>query len=111
MLEITTDHDLRLGRQRLGLCQLKEKKKDGPRKRVENRKEIPASISPARKGIKRDRPISELTDQCICSGLVCTLCPHCLQRLDWCTYLALDKVAHNRQDVTAGMEAVVINSN
>lgn len=69
-LEITTGPDLQLDRQRLVLCQLEKKKKeDGPREHVGNRKEIPASISLGGEGIKRDKPILELTDQGIYSVL------------------------------------------
>lgn len=71
-----------------------KKKKDGPREHAENRKEIPASISLGREGIKRDRPILELTDQGIYFGSVCTLCTLFSKRVNWCTYFPLDKLLH-----------------
>lgn len=87
-LEITAGPDLQLDR--LVLCQLE--KKDGPGEHVENRKEIPASISLGREGIKRDRPILELTAQGIYFGSVCTLCTLFPKRVNCCTYFALDKL-------------------
>lgn len=92
-LEITAGPDLQLDRQRLVLCQMEKKReRDGPREHVENRKEIPASISLGSKGIKRDRPILELTDQGIYFGSVCTLCTFSPKGVNWCTYVALDRL-------------------
>lgn len=77
-MKITAGRGLQPDRQRLVIYlpgrREGGKKRRGPREHVENRGEIPASISPDEEGIKGDRTILELADHGLYFGAVCILC-------------------------------------